>query len=81
MSSDEIKTRRAILTSTSNKNHTKRLNTAASSYMKNTPFYKQLLEDYLGRSYTKEMYNELFDEVARDVDHRIKQMNLQKVIN
>ncbi len=81
MSSEEINTIRKGLTKSSLKVSKKNFDSYATSNLSKTPFYKQLLEDYLGRSYTNKMYNDLFDEVARDVDYRIKEMNLQSIIN
>ena len=81
MSSEEIKTIRARLIRPSLKNHKHRLEPTVSNNLSKIPFYKQLLVDYLGGSYTNQMYDDLFDEVARDVDYRIKQLNLHSVIN
>lgn len=39
-----------------------------------TPFYKIHLENYLGTSYSEEMYDALMDEVSEDVDRRIKEL-------
>ncbi len=81
MSSAEIKTIRDGIAKTSYGRHKKSSDPYVASNLSKSPFYRQLLEDYLGKSYTNEMYNDLFDEVARDVDFRIKQMNLQNIIN
>ena len=81
MSSEEIKTIRARLFNPSFKNHKRRLEPTVVKNLSKTPFYKQLLVDYLGGAYTNQMYDDLFDEVARDVDFRIKQLNLHSVIN
>ncbi|MBN2522783.1 MAG: hypothetical protein JXB24_05890 [Bacteroidales bacterium] len=81
MSSTEIKTIRDSIAKTSYGKYKKSSDPYVTSTLSKSPFYRQLLENYLGKSYTNEMYNDLFDEVARDVDFRIKQMNLQSIIN
>ncbi len=81
MSSEEIRTIKARMIKPSFKNHKRRIEPAQTNNLSKIPFYKQLLVDYLGGSYTNQMYDDLFDEVARDVDYRFKQLNLHSVIN
>jgi hypothetical protein len=79
MSIEEINTVRAGMFRTARREHRREPEPYMARNIGKSPFYRQLLEDYLGRSHTNEMYEELFDEVARDVDFRIKQLNLQSI--
>lgn len=81
MSIEEIRTIRARLIKPGFNKQKSRLEPTVTKNLSSIPFYKQLLVDYLGGSYTNQMYDELFDEVARDVDFRFKQLNLHNVIN
>ncbi|MBA7541621.1 hypothetical protein ES705_33937 [subsurface metagenome] len=77
MSSEEIKAiRDGIIETTGIRKKKVEFEPFISSDLRKAPFYKQLLTEYLGSSFTRKMYNDLFDEVAKDVDFRIKQMNL-----
>ena len=47
----------------------------SSKYIQNEkPFYRKRLESYLGSSFTREHYDSLLDEVAADVERRMKEL-------